>query len=825
MTASAFLFFTQKGFGIFMAGKTVMKNMVNKIKSLKDNPKVQKWAIRTVPFTLCLTILLSYQTVIRSYAEENKIEFDSSVMGEEEPSILDPVTEHLENMVQKGVYTTDMIMGSIIANAFKLDVSFFSQVETGITPTMYVATNAVDVTGNYDIKESKILNSLWTVGCILGIAIATVSLFSNLFIMAAGGANQIRDNPLFLVLRYTIALFCILKSDVLISAALEIFDKLWELSLGLIIKAGATGGDNGLFATGAKWNFATSVLGVTGLAPSATFVINTLIGPFIFIKMVITFVKVFKSLIERYLIFMFSIVLAPTAFGCGTSKMTSKVLGQYAQLVLGEFAALLFDAAAVQVITLITINGFVWQGVVSIIIYFALCKVAVQMDTFMSKMGFNIVAQGGQLARSIAGAGSATGRMLGMAMLGRREGANIGKQMLASGLATGNKSMVDAGSKISNIFGSASPLTASRSGQIDMARDLNRGVHSGGEVNIASVVNGGDMSVPDMSRFLAENVGVAGHIYGNEMAQKGISISDNDRFINMGNGNIQHLDKDGNIKSAIVQGQIYDRNGLNATPAAKSVVDKFNREHDADMAFTRRGVISNNNEGLSNYEFLKNQGASEARARDFVNSIGDQKVASITGDGYGGFIARDDKNLIIGGMDSDGVMTMDKINANIYDNNTSHKYGEVGSSVWDDEAGEARNTFEATQRYTENAGCVPEAQRELASKVESTAALPDPRDRFSLERTVPVYLGADGKRMAFVSREDGNAVAFVNGSKVYYEGGAQRAFDMEMEKGGNMMRNSIIDRIKAKKPQKDNAGNTRAVDKSVSRHKKAEKGA
>ncbi len=368
------------------------------------------------------------------------------------------------------------------------------------------------------------------------------------------------------------------------------------------------------------------------------------------------------------------------------------------------------------------------------------------------------------------------------------------------------------------------------------------------------------------------------------MAEKNISVSDGDRFINMGNGNIQHLDQEGNLKSAIFEGQVYSAQELsdpaasrsvidnqreqtkpntienqaarsqslpsgaaasqtamdgqkgkpqslpsgaaasqtamdgqkvksNPVPghtptmaaSAKSAVDKFNSEHDKVAIFTNAGVVSRKDDkGMSNYQFLTNQGASEARAREFCNSIGDKNVATITGDGKGGFIARDDQNIIIGGMDQDGAMSMDKIDNNIFQNNSSRGYGEVLSPSWGDEdtgvsAMHWNSSFEGVQKYTEAAGCTPSVQRQLASEASKENSTLD------LSFTAPVALGSGGKDIAFVSRDTGEAVVYVKGNTVATGDTAQKIFDKQMETHGPNLKKNIMDRIN----KRDNKGSAK----------------
>ncbi len=632
----------------FNKAKDIIKK---KYKEITTSKKVRKVAYGMLPGILILIMLSSYTLTVRSSAEEygsndyvygsafldnifgandensnvNKVMEDISKQ-ETKASIIAPVFEGLVEPLINGISIVDVVLQNLVENTFRPGVSQIVKIEN-------YKNDAVieDNERNYNITDSKILTGVWKVGSYIGAAIAMFTFLISLLIMIGGGSKQIKDNPLMLLLRFIIAMFAVLNSATIISFALSVFGNLWEGMNDLILTKAISMTNKdlavGLFGV-VKSGVLLPLKDMQSFGAFSLVILPLLILVYlvVFIKMVVTFFKVFKACVERYLTFMFTLCLAPLGIACFTSKMTQRVSATYLMFVFSEFVALMFDSLTIHIITFLTETGVIWKGIVEIIFYFAMAKVAIQMDSFLSKMGFNVIATGSQLAKSVGGTAQTMMAMARTTMKGRERAGNIGAAMFKDGVAEGNLAKQQAGARLATMFGGRSKADFTRDAAINTMENHVTATQVAGEFAIASVDGNRSMNTNEAARWMTQAVGANGTTYAPEMAQKGITITDGDKMINMGSGNFQHLDKDGNIKSAIVGGDVYSRAELDKSPQAMAKVNDFNSRNDKAMPFTQDGMVCRNdpNGNVSSYDMLVNNGCSEARAREFENYLNSQ---------------------------------------------------------------------------------------------------------------------------------------------------------------------------------------------------------
>ena len=809
-----------------------------KYKDIITSKKIRRTAYGMLPGVLILIMLTSYNFTVRSSAVtkenaeainnytntelQNKI---NDVLEQESnsPSLISPIFEGFLEPLQNGIYIVDLVLQDLIHNAFKPGVTQIVKVEN---PTMGSAVFEYNE-DDYNIESSKILSAIWIGGSYVGVFIAMITFLISLLIIIGGGAKQIKDNPFALLARFVAAMFVTLNSQVVISFVLSMFGKLWDGMNDLILtRLSMTNEDvikNGLFcvATFGK-NALLSMCGINILSGILA-PIMMLVYLIVFIKMVVTFFKVFKSCVERYLTFMFTLTLMPLGVACFTSKMTQRVSATYLMFVFSEFVALVFDSITMHIIMYLTESGTLWMSIVNMIFYFALAKVAIQMDTFLSKMGFNVIATGSQLAKSVGGTAQTMMAMARTTMKGRERAGNVGAAMFKDGVAEGNLSKQQAGARLATIFGGRSKADFSRDAAINTMENHITSTQCKGEFAVAAVNGGGAMNTNEAARWMTQAVGANGTTYAPEMAQKGVSIADGDKMINMGSGDFQHLDKNGNIKSAIIDGDVYSRAELDKNPRAMAKVNDFNTQNDMNMPFTQEGMVCKNdtNGNVSSYDMLVNNGCSEARAREFESYLQSQqnvtknnsgktnienkggninnKIAWTKGDGKGGFIARNSEGYIIGGMDKSGVKDMQTINKEIYATNAK-KNGEFGSII-EPEKFNYNGDFidlskaEGNRALAENCGLVPEAQKGIVDKFMADNQVSP------LRNTTPVYMGDHGQKVAFIDNKSGEANCFVERSKVYFGSEARLKYDAASNVQG--MKESIAKRVKEYRKSKE----------------------
>lgn len=344
--------------------------------------------------------------------------------------ILNGLIEY-SNMVVSGIW--NMLLGYI---------------ENNFGPDM-VAFNSYFTEGYMD----RISDMFIIIGCTL----ATVILVFQLFTMGFTILFENKNEPIRLVIRYFITVLIVLFGYRIPLLGLEITQKLWDISQGIIndyvesYKVNEMA-ENAVSLTDYLNNIDSfyDVVSATFSYVKGAFYYNTifpLISTILMIVIVINLFKLILEVIERYIVVCLMIKFFPLGASTLVSVTTSNIFGSYMRMFVSQLLLLLFNLFFSHSFIFITKEGSAFKTFVGLCFVIAFLRTAQRMDSYMSSLGLSVAQTGGGVMESIGGAaialrGLAGGKELsgtGLRALGANTG-NMGLYTLGSRMARGGMS-------------------------------------------------------------------------------------------------------------------------------------------------------------------------------------------------------------------------------------------------------------------------------------------------------------------------------------------------------------------------------------------------
>ena len=267
-----------------------------------------------------------------------------------------------------------------------------------------------------------VVNDVLNGAKVIGWSMATIILLFNIVLLIFGQAEQIKIGLARLIVNYIISFFLIAFAKTFILEVSDIFCKIWQ---GVVMSRGDVRLSAAQFQAISAYVMKTIGSLVTGTLP---FTISFAV--FVMWKFIKMFVKVFMSIIEHYLTMWILLLLFPAIVPTLMTPATSNIFKSYCRMIISQFVLM-----AVSLILLAGfINAFIsgaWSaGVINYFCGLTYMKIILNLDTYMSKMGFDIATGVGNLGNSSRGA------FMGLMQMAR------GVQMIKGGVANAGKSQM-----------------------------------------------------------------------------------------------------------------------------------------------------------------------------------------------------------------------------------------------------------------------------------------------------------------------------------------------------------------------------------------------
>lgn len=318
--------------------------------------------------------------------------------------------------------------------------------------------NAYDKSMN---EDSFIVNNIFTFAQRFGVALATASTIFFLCLCLMGRAEQIRDTPLQIFLKYIIVMFIIYFSWDIIYNVLEVIGKLWS---NFIVKGwdGSNtlqyqhfGQVDNLFIKHFSW-FGGDV------TPPGRYIkwVNLGIqcfGWFLKLKLIKNFFRLFIEMAERYFVMTIMMFLFPAIAPSIISNSTSNIIHSYLRMFISQVFLLLINSIFMKIFTVCIMSGVFTDEILGYVCGLAYSKLVTKLDAYMAAMGLNVAQTGGGVADSFAGSLMTVTNALRAKDSLQRSLQNKGAQIMAKGVEKQNAGTFTVGRTIATMGGASVP--------------------------------------------------------------------------------------------------------------------------------------------------------------------------------------------------------------------------------------------------------------------------------------------------------------------------------------------------------------------------------
>lgn len=392
--------------------------------------QLQFLCLFSILFSLVLSIMPVYSSV--SPRSERAEELD------EKGSLWDPFLEDAAVYTDEFISSVgDAVVQSMIG-AFSPTFNVLLNLETG--------RSAIDMHKDYDADDmyhSFTIGTLYNFAKYVGIILANLILFFNLFICLIGQAEQIKDSPLRLIAKYILTMVLIYASFNIIIEVVNFCSGMWT-DFVMTDRVGSTLDFSRDFLdqiiqyddSGA----AASLLNIT--VNSAMGIVYTVIMPFfgffLVWKLFKQFLRLFMEIAERYFVMILLLLFMPAVLATIISNHTRNIFNSYMRMFCCQVFIMLCNSAFMAIFVYVLLTGGWTAGLFNYVLALAFMRVCQRIDTYMLTMGLNVAQTGGGVVGATLGAGRMLGDLFrGLNSLDRFK-SNMGKNMMDHALETGD---------------------------------------------------------------------------------------------------------------------------------------------------------------------------------------------------------------------------------------------------------------------------------------------------------------------------------------------------------------------------------------------------
>ena len=420
-----------------------------------------------------------------------------------------------------------------------------------------------------------------SVSSYIGGALAFLILMSSLLaiIMSGINGNELRDDPIHLLIRFLIAIILIYFSHGIMTFFLEYANDIWQnsilTSVGDIVSGKSTKISSEDFSLIEGSGFDVSILGTkiskdTQLATRVFGWFWVLVSLIMLIPIIKNFIRLYVEIVERYIVVILMVLFFSVAVATYVSRNTENILRSYMRMFSCQMFLMLINAVFLKGFILALSSNLIVGSLSGYIFGIAYLRSAQRLDSYMASMGLNVAQTGASLLDAMGGGFKAvTGSFRNMNNA-RKSG---GELVSGIGLATGNMNMISAGKVMSagikdigsigksGLNGFGSPINAIRTA------GENGVTIKAGNVAPSTVVSALEQYLSDSSNKNAQNV-VKGIDHKDILA--GLNSQGNGKFkfnqVDTSNLNKGVVVKGVTENGTAFTGTLSDTNGIQLSP-------------------------------------------------------------------------------------------------------------------------------------------------------------------------------------------------------------------------------------------------------------------
>lgn len=313
----------------------------------------------------------------------------------------------------------------------------------GITPSL-----GYDKSMN---EDNFIVANIFTFAQRFGVVLATAATMFFLCLCLVGRAEQIRDTPIQIMIKYVIVMFLIYFSWDIIYEILKVIGDVWA---NFVVKG--WDGDNTLaydHFTGVDTNLLAKAKKAKATYLNWVNLGITCCGWFLKIKLIKNLLRMYIELAERYFVMTIMMFLFPAIAPTIISNSTSNVTHSYIRMFLGQAFLLLINSIFMKIYVVCIMCGAFTDEILGYVCGLAYGKFVTKLDSYMAAMGLNVAQTGGAMADSFAGSFMAVTNALRAKDSLKRSARNTGEALSASAIKHDSPALLAVGNTLQKIGG------------------------------------------------------------------------------------------------------------------------------------------------------------------------------------------------------------------------------------------------------------------------------------------------------------------------------------------------------------------------------------
>ncbi len=313
-------------------------------------------------------------------------------------SLLSPIFESVSEYANSLVAELGEQLVSQIVNSFDPSYKAFSQIASG---------DGIDLSAEVDTSRDAIfgipiIKNIVNAAKVIGLSLATIIFLINLMLILFGQAEQIKITLPRLILNYSLSMFMIACAETIMWEVLDTFSTIWTQ---VIMSS------QGTELSFEHFGVILAILGGSCLIPQLLPLI-VFIGIGILWKMFKGFIKLYMAIIEHYLIMIVLTLFFPAVIPTMITPNSSNMFKSYLRMIISQFISMALSVLMMSMFVSTLISGGWTAGIINYVAALAFLKVAQNIDNYMSKMGFDIVAGAGAFMGASKGAMSGLSGLL-----------------------------------------------------------------------------------------------------------------------------------------------------------------------------------------------------------------------------------------------------------------------------------------------------------------------------------------------------------------------------------------------------------------------------
>ena len=348
------------------------------------------------------------------------------------------IAEELLSVIVYGGYKLLDIALLLLNTSFVPSLSPLLRIEQGKSVLIHKGTTADT---SISIDDSIIISTLWKFAFTFGLITATLIVLLNLFLCLVGRSDDIKDTPVMLLIKYTIAVFMIFVSQYFMTGFINLYGDIWNnLVLGSGITTTEMAVSQGLNAAtiipiikvGGQWS--VFGLGMNVLAAAGHPILSVIlplilliVGLVCAVTLLKELLKLFLEIVERYFVFIMLIAFFPIMAATISSNNSKRIFYSYIKIVYTQGFLLIINTIFMAIFFFVALKGGWVAGILNYLAALAFLRLCQRIDAYMAQMGIGVVQTGSVLANAIGHSGMGLFSALKALQMADRGRQNIGK--------------------------------------------------------------------------------------------------------------------------------------------------------------------------------------------------------------------------------------------------------------------------------------------------------------------------------------------------------------------------------------------------------------